>query len=91
MNSLACRAADLIGKLAGLLFYPCLCICVFFHQLINGDSNIRCICLSSACLDNIKMVYGDDSTELSNFKRVIREESNKLEASKNQQDKLLDT
>ncbi|TKV95975.1 hypothetical protein SEVIR_9G398600v4 [Setaria viridis] len=45
----------------------------------------------SACLDNIKMVYGDDSAELSNFKRVIREESNKLEASKNQQDKLLDT
>ncbi|OEL38213.1 hypothetical protein BAE44_0000766 [Dichanthelium oligosanthes] len=44
----------------------------------------------SACLDNIKMVYGDDSAELSNFKRVIREESNKLEASKNQ-DKLLDT
>ncbi|KAJ1297032.1 hypothetical protein BS78_01G347000 [Paspalum vaginatum] len=44
----------------------------------------------SACLDNIKMVYGDDSTELSNFKRVIREESNKLQASKNQ-DNLLDT
>lgn len=43
----------------------------------------------SACVDNIKMVYGDDSAELSNFKRVIREESNKLE-SKNQ-DKLLDT
>jgi hypothetical protein len=37
------------------------------------------------------MVYGDDSTELSNFKRVIKEESNKVEASKNQQDKLLDT
>jgi len=46
----------------------------------------------SACLDNIKMVYGDDSAELSNFKRVIRDESKKLEleASKNQ-DKLLDT
>lgn len=44
----------------------------------------------SACLDNIKMVYGDDSAELSNFKRVIREESNKLQASKNQ-DELLDT
>ncbi|XP_062211349.1 uncharacterized protein LOC133912561 [Phragmites australis] len=44
----------------------------------------------SACVDNIKMVYGDDSAELSNFKRVIREESNKVEASKNQ-DKLLDT
>ncbi|PWZ52635.1 hypothetical protein Zm00014a_017683 [Zea mays] len=42
----------------------------------------------SACVDTIKMVYGDDSAELSNFKRVIREESNKLE-SKNQ-DKLLD-
>ncbi|WVZ57032.1 hypothetical protein U9M48_007476, partial [Paspalum notatum var. saurae] len=38
----------------------------------------------SACLDNIKMVYGDDSTELSNFKRLIREESNKLQASQNQ-------
>ncbi|RLN40957.1 atherin [Panicum miliaceum] len=46
----------------------------------------------SACLDNIKMVYGDDSAELGNFKRVIRDESKKmeLEASKNQ-DKLLDT
>jgi len=49
-------------------------------------------CLFSACLDNIKMVYGDDSAELSNFKRVIRDESKKLEleAGKNQ-DKLLDT
>ncbi|KAL6649987.1 hypothetical protein ACP70R_014211 [Stipagrostis hirtigluma subsp. patula] len=44
----------------------------------------------SACLDNIKMVYGEDSAELSNFKRVIREESKKLEASKDQ-DKLLGT
>ncbi|KAL6878332.1 hypothetical protein ACP4OV_012502 [Aristida adscensionis] len=44
----------------------------------------------SACLDNIKTVYGEDSTELSNFKRVIREESKRQEASKNQ-DKLLDT
>jgi hypothetical protein len=32
------------------------------------------------------MVYGDDSAELSNFNRVIRDESKKieLEASKNQ-------
>ncbi|XP_066350675.1 uncharacterized protein [Miscanthus floridulus] len=43
----------------------------------------------SACVDNIKMVYGDDSAELSNFKRVIREESNKMESQN--QDKLLDT
>ena len=35
------------------------------------------------------MVYGDDSAELSNFKRVIREESNKMESQN--QDKLLDT
>ncbi|GJN31555.1 hypothetical protein PR202_gb19966 [Eleusine coracana subsp. coracana] len=44
----------------------------------------------SACVDNIKMVYGEESTELKNFKRLIREESNKAEANKNQ-DKLLDT
>ncbi|TVU46947.1 hypothetical protein EJB05_06521 [Eragrostis curvula] len=43
----------------------------------------------SACVDNIKMVYGEESTELKNFKRVIREESNKAEASRNQ-DKLLE-
>uniref|UniRef100_J3LNZ5 Uncharacterized protein n=1 Tax=Oryza brachyantha TaxID=4533 RepID=J3LNZ5_ORYBR len=29
----------------------------------------------SACVDTIKMVYGDDSAELTNFKRVIREEN----------------
>lgn len=44
----------------------------------------------SACVDNIKMVYGQDSPELGNFKRVIREESSKHEASMNQV-KLLDT
>ncbi|KAF0911912.1 hypothetical protein E2562_012739 [Oryza meyeriana var. granulata] len=44
----------------------------------------------SACVDTIKMVYGEDSAELTNFKRVIREESKKHEASQNQ-DKLLDT
>jgi hypothetical protein len=40
----------------------------------------------SACLDNINMVYGDDSAELTNFNHVIRDESKKieLEASKNQ-------
>jgi hypothetical protein len=36
------------------------------------------------------MVYGEESAELTNFKRVIREESKKHEASLNQ-DKLLDT
>ncbi|EAY90109.1 hypothetical protein OsI_11675 [Oryza sativa Indica Group] len=44
----------------------------------------------SACVDTIKMVYGEESAELTNFKRVIREESKKHEASLNQ-DKLLDT
>uniref|UniRef100_A0A453PPW9 Zinc/iron-chelating domain-containing protein n=1 Tax=Aegilops tauschii subsp. strangulata TaxID=200361 RepID=A0A453PPW9_AEGTS len=44
----------------------------------------------SACVDNIKMVYGQDSPELGNFKRVIREESSKHEASMNEV-KLLDT
>ncbi|EEC75307.1 hypothetical protein OsI_11674 [Oryza sativa Indica Group] len=29
----------------------------------------------SACVDTIKMVYGEESAELTNFKRVIREES----------------
>ncbi|VAI50016.1 uncharacterized protein LOC125514832 [Triticum urartu] len=43
----------------------------------------------SACVDNIKMVYGQDSPELGNFKRVIREESSKHEASMNEV-KLLD-
>ncbi|KAG8097393.1 hypothetical protein GUJ93_ZPchr0013g35860 [Zizania palustris] len=44
----------------------------------------------SACVDTIKMVYGEDSVELTNFKCVIREESKEHEASKNQ-DKMLDT
>ncbi|KAF7092777.1 hypothetical protein CFC21_095233 [Triticum aestivum] len=44
----------------------------------------------SACVDNIKMVYGQDSPELGNLKRVIREESSKQEASMNRV-KLLDT
>ncbi|KAF7080675.1 hypothetical protein CFC21_084710 [Triticum aestivum] len=43
----------------------------------------------SACVDNIKMVYGQDSPELGNFKRAIREESSKHEASMNEV-KLLD-
>uniref|UniRef100_A0ACD5XQ93 Uncharacterized protein n=1 Tax=Avena sativa TaxID=4498 RepID=A0ACD5XQ93_AVESA len=44
----------------------------------------------SACVDNIKMVYGQDSVELGNFKRVIKEESKKHEESMNQV-QLLDT
>ncbi|CAM0873564.1 unnamed protein product [Alopecurus aequalis] len=44
----------------------------------------------SACVDNIKMVYGQDSAELGNFKRVIKEESKKHEESMNEA-KLLDT
>lgn len=44
----------------------------------------------SACVDNIKMVYGEDSAELVNFKHVIKEESKKQEASMSQI-KLLDT
>jgi hypothetical protein len=37
-------------------------------------------CGLSACVDNIKMVYGDDFAELNNFKHVIREESNDARA-----------
>lgn len=44
----------------------------------------------SACVDTIKMVYGEESAELTNFKRVIREESKKHEASLNQEN-FLDT
>jgi uncharacterized protein len=36
------------------------------------------------------MVYGEESAELKNFKRVIREESSKAEVNKTQ-DRLLDT
>uniref|UniRef100_A0A0D9VU94 Uncharacterized protein n=1 Tax=Leersia perrieri TaxID=77586 RepID=A0A0D9VU94_9ORYZ len=57
------------------------------HKLRNPQLPPFC---AIACVDTIKMVYGEDSAELTNFKRVIREESKKHEASLNQ-DKLLDT
>ena len=57
--------------------------------LHNGELiHLPSIC--SACVDNIKMVYGQDSAELGNFKRVIKEESKKHEESMNEA-KLLDT
>ncbi|KAM0842587.1 hypothetical protein ACQ4PT_058294 [Festuca glaucescens] len=44
----------------------------------------------SACVDNVKMVYGQDSAELGNFKRIIKEESKKHEESMKEV-QLLDT
>lgn len=74
MSSLVCHAADSTGKLAGLLSYLGPCIC---RLVLQGGDLICLPIVSSACVDNIKMVYGEDSAELSNFKRVIKDESNK--------------
>jgi hypothetical protein len=66
---------------------------VLFFVYLRGafvlrDGELPVIC--SACVDNIKMVYGQDSAELGNFKRVIKEESKKHEESMKEV-QLLDT
>ena len=86
-----CHAANSTGKPAGLLALTLLF--VYLHvQLVLCDAELIYLLpvISSACVDNIKMVYGQDSPELGNLKRVIREESSKQEASMNRV-KLLDT
>jgi hypothetical protein len=70
----ACRFA--------LVLFSCIC------ALVLRDGELPVIC--SACVDNIKMVYGQDSAELGNFKRVIKEESKKHEESMKEV-QLLDT
>jgi hypothetical protein len=57
-------------------------------MFVLRDGELPAIC--SACVDNIKMVYGQDSAELGNFKRVIKEESKKHEESMKEV-QLLDT
>uniref|UniRef100_A0A453PQN2 Uncharacterized protein n=1 Tax=Aegilops tauschii subsp. strangulata TaxID=200361 RepID=A0A453PQN2_AEGTS len=90
-SSLACHAASSTGKPAGLLALALLFVYIHVQLVLRDAELINLLpAICSACVDNIKMVYGQDSPELGNFKRVIREESSKHEASMNEV-KLLDT